>query len=51
MWLDELDAELVETESLQGLSFLHIPTYFVKSIRNAVSSGTWSVIVSATIAV
>ena len=48
MWLDELDAELVETETLQGLGFLHIPTYFVKSIRNAVSSGTWRVSVSAT---
>ena len=48
MWLDELDAELVQTEPLQGLSFLHIPTYFVKSIRNAVSSGTWRVSVSAT---
>ena len=51
MWLHELDTELVETEPLQGLGFLHIPTYFVKSIRNAVSSGTWSVNVSATIAV
>ena len=51
MWLDELDAELVETETLQGLSFLHIPAYFVKSIRNAVRSGAWREIVSATIAV
>ena len=51
MWLDELDAELVETEPLQGLCFLHIPTYFVKSIRNAVSSGARSELVSATIAV
>ena len=51
MWLDELDTELVETKPLQGLCFLHVPTYFVKSIRNAVSSGTWSKLVSANIAV
>ena len=51
MWLDELDAELVETETLQGLSFLHIPAYFVKSIRNAVRSRAWREIVSATITV
>ena len=51
MWLDELDAELVKTETLQGLCLLHIPTYFVKSIRNAVSSGAWSIFVSATITI
>ena len=51
MWLNELNAKLIKTEALQGLCLLHVPAYFVEPIRNAVSSGTWSVNVSTTIAV
>ena len=38
MWLHKLDAELVQTEALQGLRTLHVSLDLIKSIRNCVTS-------------
>ena len=40
MWFNELDTELVKTETLQGLGALHVSLYLIKTICDGISSRT-----------
>ena len=41
VWLDELDAELVQTESLQGLGTFLVSVDLIESVRHVVTSRTY----------